>query len=41
MDSLTKEYYKDLDQITHQFVAVLESQGINSNVLEQILSSSF
>lgn len=39
MDELTQSYHQDLNQITNQFVSVLESQGIDSSVLEQLINS--
>lgn len=39
MDQLTLSYHQDLNQITNQFVSVLESQGIDSSMLEQLVNS--
>ena len=39
MDQLTQSYHQDLNQITNQFVSVLESQGIDSSILEQLANS--
>ena len=39
MNQITQNYYQDLDKITNQFLSVLENQGVDSSVLEQLLSS--
>ena len=39
MNQITQTYYQDLDKITNQFLSVLENQGVDSSVLEQLLSS--
>ena len=39
MNQITQNSYQDLDKITNQFLSVLENQGVDSSVLEQLLSS--